>query len=219
MSNQEIAYLNYWKRKEFNSQTVPTQRISFWVDAIDSPSENLIDECALSGKSVLDFGAGNLKVKERLKRKDYKGEYFSFDSGSEFNYSFSDFSIIDRKFDTILFIDVIEHLDLEAGLKLTMDLLEKLNPGGELVLQTPNGRCIRNHLGSDMTHKQLYNIGDLYSYFKALEFDVSCYRICFDKKKQGPFSRLRTFIGRLITAKFIGVDYADNILLRIKKLP
>lgn len=217
MTTKTLAYLNYWKRKEFCLKTVPSTRISFWVDSDGSPSENLIDEIILKGKSVLDFGAGNLKVKKRLERKGYEGKYFSYDSGEEFEYSYSEPSFIDRKFDTILFIDVIEHLDLEAGLKLTMELLDLLNPGGELVLQTPNGKCIRNHLGSDMTHKQLYSINDLYSYFMAQDYQVLNYRVCFDLKRLSLLTKIRTFLGRLITAKLIGVDYADNILLRIKK--
>jgi 2-polyprenyl-3-methyl-5-hydroxy-6-metoxy-1,4-benzoquinol methylase len=217
MPEKNLAYLNYWKRKEYCNQAVPIKRISFWVDSDGSPSENLIDDYALNSKSVLDFGAGNLKIKERLSRKGFKGEYFSFDSGSEYDYSFNDFSSITRSFDTVLFIDVIEHLDLEDGLELTIDLLEKLNPGGNLILQTPNGKCIRNHLGSDMTHKQLYNINDLYSYFKALGYEVFCHRVCFDLKEKSIIRKIITFLGRLITAKLIGVDYADNILLRIKK--
>lgn len=214
MNKNDLPYLNYWEKKKIQSNSPAFGLTQYYIDSLQSPSMHKILDIIHKGESVLDYGAGDLKLKTKY-LGNYKGEYFSQDIGEEFEYSFQSIEEIQRSFDTIVALDVIEHMPLEDGLYLISQLLEKLTPNGTLILQTPNGKCIRNHLGSDMTHKQLYNLPDLYAYYKAQKFTVTGYRVHFTYKSLGPFGKIKDFLSRFISTKILGVDYADNILLFI----
>lgn len=216
MNKNDLPYLNYWKKKEIQSKGIVFPVIKYFVDTEVSPSTNLIGKKLGQGKSVLDYGAGDKKLKTQV-LNGFKGEYFSQDIGDEYEYDYKNIDDINRTFDAIAFIDVLEHLSLEEGLFLVHQLLDKLNPGGTLVIQTPNGKCIRNHLGSDMTHKQLFNLSDLHSYYSAQGYNVEGFRVHFTKSSNGLIQKFYDFFGRFIATRLLGVDYADNILIFITK--
>jgi len=217
MELKSSAYLNYWKRKEILQETIPVPLLEYWPDAKNSPCERMIIDDILAAQSILDYGAGDKKMAELLVERKYSGKYFSQDIGDEFSYDYQHLSEIDEKFDIILLLDVIEHLDLESGLNLCHKLLHHLNKGGRLYIQTPNGRCIRNHLGSDMTHLQLYNAKDLYAYFTSLGYSVFPYRVCFKWQSWSLKNKLYHLLGNFIITRLLGLDYADNILIKISK--
>lgn len=216
MNKNDLPYLNYWKKKEIQSKGTVFPVIKYFVDTEVSPSTNLIGKKLSQGQSVLDYGAGDKKLKNQI-LKDYKGEYFSQDISDEYEYDYKSIDDINRSFDGIAFIDVLEHLPLEEGLFLVHQLLEKLNSGGTLVIQTPNGKCIRNHLGSDMTHKQLFNLADLHSYYSAQNYNVEGFRVHFTKSSNNLLDKIYDLFGRFIVTRLLGVDYADNILVFITK--
>lgn len=212
---EKIEYRNYWKRKEIQETILSSKVVEHWFMEENSPLElkytSILNEC----HDVLDYGAGDLKWQKKLdgnKNILYK----SLDIGNELQYDYQSFEQIDQDFDCILFLDVIEHLELSEGLKLTLNLLKKLKPNGQLILQTPNAKCIRNHMGSDMTHKQIYNIKDLYSFFKSEGYDVHAYRVSLWARKPTIKQKFMHMISKIVVSKIIGCDYADNISLIIK---
>jgi hypothetical protein len=93
-------------------------------------------------------------------------------------------------------------------------MAELVAPGGFLLLQTPNGRCVRNPLSWDMTHLHLYNLTDLWAFVTALGFTVEGYRITFQSSPRLPLrGRLKRFLGKVAITQLLGADYADNIAL------
>lgn len=208
------AYRNYWQRKRLLAEAPPFAVTRFWPcgDGQLADAERVIFEAVNDAPSLLDVGAGDLRMKRKLRHAGFAGEYRSQDVGSEFPHEYASIAEVDRTFGAVLCLDVIEHLPLEEGLSLLSSLVERVEPGGALVVQTPNGRCIRNGLGNDMTHLHLYNLPDLWAHLTAAGLRVAGYRVVFGARPSG-IERLRFLLGAWVTTRLLGADYADNILL------
>ncbi len=207
------VYLEYWKRKRLLASPPVFPVVAWWPTERMSPVESLWWENLRSARSLLDVGAGDLRVRAKLLAAGFEGTYHTQDVGSEYSYTFRSLDELTERYEAILCLDVLEHLALEDGLALLVRLRALLAPGGILVVQTPNGRCIRNPLGTDMTHLHLYNLSDLWAYLSALELETKGWRVRFDEKRRSPWRRLRSWLSAFLIAKILGADYCDNILL------
>lgn len=211
------AYKNYWRRKKLLEAKPPKfPTVGYWLSDTLNPSEQLIYDVIKSRQSLLDFGAGDHRIKNKMTKAGFRGSYKTLDHSDEYQHDFSHLSEINEKFEAILFLDVIEHLPLQEGLKLLTELLDKLENDGYLVLQTPNALCIRNQKATDMTHLHIYNLKDLWAFLSAMGYEVSGYRLVFDSPGKRFRQKIFGFISKIITV-LTGCDYADNILLIAKK--
>jgi 2-polyprenyl-3-methyl-5-hydroxy-6-metoxy-1,4-benzoquinol methylase len=63
------------------------------------------------------------------------------------------------RFDLIVALDLIEHLDRDEGFALLDSCFQALPPGGSLFLTTPNGSALRPGpvASGDLTHETIYN--------------------------------------------------------------
>ncbi len=212
--NADLVYLNYWKRKELIASCLPKFTvINFWQSEKLSEVEQVIFDCLKNRPSVLDCGAGDLRIKTKFQKLGFAGIYHTQDVGTEFAYTFKSLEEITQKYSAILCLDVIEHLPLPAGLRLIHTLVNLLEAGGILVLQTPNARCVRNPLISDMTHLHCYNLTDLWAYLTALGLKTDGYRVVFAAKPQSWLQKAQGFLPKYIATKILGLDYADNIMV------
>lgn len=210
----DLIYLNYWKRKHLTETSLPRFRVvNYWQSENLNETEQIIFNQIKDQPNVLDIGAGNLRVKLKLQKYGYSGEYHTQDVGTEYEYTYSNIDQIERKYSAILCLDVIEHLHLLDGLLLIHKLIDLLESGGVLLLQTPNARCVRNPLISDMTHLHCYNLSDLWSYLTAMDLRVDGYRVVFAPKRQSWFQKLPSLFPKYIITQILGLDYADNIML------
>lgn len=77
-----------------------------------------------------------------------------------------------RAYDAILAIDVVEHMTKPELARLGHLLRAALNPGGLLVVQTPNGEGLgRGHVVyGDLTHETIFNESSLGQYLRAFGF-------------------------------------------------
>ena len=144
------------------------------------------------------------------------GEYQSLDIGEEFEHDYRDLDEVHRTFGAILCIDVIEHMPLEAGLTLLNRLAGLLDPGGTLVVQTPNALCSRNPMGWDMTHVQVYNVADLWAFLTVQGLDTRGYRMCFTDRRPGKFPKPARLL-RIWMTRNLGSDDAENVLFVARK--
>jgi hypothetical protein len=213
------TYATYWQRKRLQAGPVPHFPVRRWW-----PTDGLCDiervyfEALRGATRLLDVGAGDLRMMKKFQTAGFAGQYDTQDIGSEYTYTFTDISEASGPYDAILCLDVIEHLQLEAGLALIARLIDLLGPGGVLILQTPNGRCIRNPLAWDMTHVQLYNLPDLWAYVKTFGVEATGYRIVFQPGPRiGLGRRVWGLFGQFVTTRLLGADYADNIALLVRK--
>lgn len=217
---KDLAYHLYWQRKRLLSNSIPHFPLLRWW-----PTDNLCEieqvyfQAIQSARCVLDVGAGDLRLMKKFRAAGYQGEYHTQDIGNEYTYTYRDLSEIKIKYDAILCLDVIEHLNLNDGLTLVQQLSTLLTLGGTLILQTPNARCIRNPMGWDITHLHIYNLPDLWSFIQVLGFEANGYRVVFTRdasqwRQRSPCELLRRFV----ITRVLGADYADNIAVIAKKL-
>lgn len=206
-------YRDYWRRKSLLESQVPHFPVHRWWASDDlCDIERVYLDAIRNAKTLLDVGAGDLRVMRRFQAAGYRGEYHTQDIGTEFAYDYATLDDVTRTCDAIFCFDVIEHLSLEDGLRLLDRLMELLAPGGVLIVQTPNARCIRQPLGWDMTHLHCYNAPDLWAFFTACGMECAGYRVRFGAPESG-FGRLRAAVSAGVITRLLGADYADNIAL------
>lgn len=63
-----------------------------------------------------------------------------------------------EKYDCVLIIDVLEHLEVDYSIALLRKVREALNPGGKVIIQVPNGLSpLSPNFHNDITHKRAYS--------------------------------------------------------------
>lgn len=216
--NQDLVYLNYWKRKNLLKSGVPRfSLLRWWSSEYLCEVEKTIFEKIKNIDKLLEVGAGDFRIMRKFQQVGYSGEYHTQDIGEEFTYTYKTIDEISQPYPAILCLDVIEHLQLTEGLKLVRNLVNLLKPGGLMVIQTPNARCIRNPLAMDMTHVHCYNINDLWAYLTCMGLDVEGYRVVFEPEVRNLWQWITSLLSRYIITRILGLDYADNIVLIAKK--
>jgi len=161
--------------------------------------------------SLLDVGAGDLRIMRKFQHAGYRGEYHTLDVGTEGAYTYRDLDGVPRRYGAILCLDVIEHLPLQEGLGMVRKMISLLEPRGVLVLQTPNAAYIPDPRSWDMTHIHIYNAGDLWAYLKCEGLEVDLYRVALRDEHPGPVVAPRLWITDYMKLKILGCDYANNI--------
>lgn len=165
------------------------------------------------GERVLDIGASNRNLDERLKKHYPNLVYKSMDIDPEQFHDYYSLEGIPEKFDVILLFEVIEHLELEEGMKMFSRIYELLNVGGRLILTTPNifnpGRFWR-----DATHRQAYCYDELGGILSAQGFSIKeIYRTYSDAFHRFLF---RVYVMAPLH-RYLGVDFAKSILMVAEK--
>lgn len=212
------AYRDYWERKRLRSGSMPNFPVQRWWESDGlSQIEQIYFDAVREASSLLDVGAGDLRMKRKLTAAGYVGEYHTQDIGPEYDHTYRDLKEVERRYGAVLCLDVIEHLSLEQGLALLERLVDLLEPGGSLIIQTPNARCVRSPFGWDMTHLHLYNVEDLWAYTTAAGLETRAYRVVFAPRRRSPLAALRFALGAFIITGLLGADYADNIAVLARK--
>ncbi|WP_353932514.1 methyltransferase domain-containing protein [Okeanomitos corallinicola TIOX110] len=209
-----LVYLNYWQRKDLLKSGVPKFPVLRWWSTSElCEVEKVIFSKFKDRDTLLDVGAGDLKIMEKFQKAGYSGQYHTQDIGEEFSYNYQNLDVIDHQYDAILCLDVIEHLQLPEGLALIHKMVNLLSPNGVLILQTPNARCVRSPLISDMTHLHCYNLPDLWTYLTSMGLKVEGYRVAFERENTNLIQRGLELINKYIITRILGLDYADNIVI------
>jgi hypothetical protein len=211
-------YRFYWQRKSLRKE-LPHFPVRYWWPGEDlCEIEKIYFSAIRNAASLLDIGAGDLRLKHKFQRFGFGGEYDTQDVGAEFEYTYQDLRDVRCSYQAVLCLDVIEHLPLATGVEMLHRIHSLLRSSGVLVLQTPNARCIRNPLGTDMTHVHIYNLPDLWTYLNCLGFSVEGYRVAFRQTRRGPVNRIGEALKAAVASKLMGCDYADNIAIVARKL-
>jgi hypothetical protein len=206
-----VPYGGYWQRKRMLEQRPRFPVVRWWSDEKLCEIEEIYYNAVKQSRSILDIGAGNLCIRRKFLRAGYQGRYDTLDIGAEYSYTYDSLSAVKCTYEAIICLDVVEHMSLQDALTMIRQACELLAPGGVLVLQTPNARCIRSPLGWDMTHLHCYNPNDLWAYLSDLELDVTVYRVVFGREHPTVLARLKSSLSAYIIAHLLGCDYADNI--------
>jgi SAM-dependent methyltransferase len=165
------------------------------------------------GEKILDIGASNRNLEGRLKRHYPNLIYKSMDVDQEQLHDFYSLGEIRETFDVVLLFEVIEHLELEEGLKILKRIYGLLNEGGRLILTTPNV-FNPSRFWRDATHKVAYCYDELGGLLLAQGFQIKAmYRTYSDAFHRYLF---RLYVMAPLH-RYLGVDFAKSILVIAEK--
>lgn len=165
------------------------------------------------GEKVLDIGASSRDLEGRLKHHYPNLIYKSMDVDREGFHDFYNLEEIQELFDVIFLFEVIEHLELEEGVKVLRRIYELLKEGGRVIITTPNvfnpGRFWK-----DATHKIAYCYDELGGILLANQFQVKAiYRTYNDAFLYYIF---RVYLMAPVH-RYLGIDFAKSILVLAEK--
>ncbi len=212
--SEHPAYRTYWQRKEMLRRGVPAFPVRRWWDTDGlSEIEQIYFDAVRGASSLLDVGAGDLRIMRKFQSAGFTGDYHTQDIGKEGQYTYGDLSEVTRRYGAILCLDVIEHLPLADGLMLLDRMVTLLETGGSLVLQTPNAAYLPDARSWDMTHIHLYNLPDLYAYLACDRLEVTGYRVTLRDRNPGLIRSAKIGITAYVKRNILGCDFANNIAI------
>jgi len=173
--------------------------------------ERIYFDAIRAAPSLLDVGAGDLRIMRKFQRAGYRGAYDTQDVGGEGPYTYGNLDEIRKRYGAILCLDVIEHLPLREGLTMIRRMASLLDPGGVLVIQTPNAAYIPDPRSWDMTHLHVYNAGDLWAFLSCEGLETTIYRVELREPSPGPIVSVRLAITAYMKRRVLGCDFANNI--------
>ena len=173
----------------------------------------LVNKNLRSGMRVLDVGAGERGVEAKIMKRSAEVIYKSMDIDRRLPHDFYALDEIDERFDLILLLDVIEHLELEEGVKMLRRINELLVDEGRLIINTPN---IFNpsRLWLDATHKVAYSYEELGGILLSQGFDVLGIYRTFNA------SFIKYLLRKILCYplyRILNVDFAKSILITASK--
>ncbi len=160
-------------------------------------------------RSVLDVGAGDRYYKQVLSKLGIAATYRSADSDNQSGaHDFGDFFQVSEAFDAILMLELLEHVDANLGIGFLKHARNVLNPGGVLLLSTPNAHHPNQVWRSSLTHIRPWPMDDLYGVLKYAGFNrvrlVRQYTASSKRMVIKPFTKL--------LYRLIELDHAQTIL-------
>jgi 2-polyprenyl-3-methyl-5-hydroxy-6-metoxy-1,4-benzoquinol methylase len=165
------------------------------------------------GEKVLDIGASNRNLQERLQRHFPKLVYKSMDIDREQFHDFYSLEEVQEAFDVVFLFEVIEHLGLEEGVQLIMKIYDLLSQGGRLIMTTPNV-FNPSRFWRDATHKVAYCYDELGGLLLAHGFEIKgMYRTYSDAFHRYVF---RIYVMASLH-RYLGIDFAKSILVIAEK--
>jgi SAM-dependent methyltransferase len=219
MSDVDKWYRNYWTRYQERLKLNVTLRapcVSTAQDEELNEAQKIIFERAKNAERILDFGAGDNRLKRKFLAAGFRGSYETLDFGDSEGHTYSSLSQVKGGLDAIICLEVIEHMSLNEYVDLMDEFGRLLNPGGQVVISTPNALCVVPMWSLDTGHIQQYPLPDLAADFVVRGFDVEAYRIWAGPWPKGIRRRMRLFVMRGL-CYLLSVDYAHGILVIGKK--
>ena len=165
------------------------------------------------GESVLEIGAFDRSLAERLKKDRPAVVYKSLDIDPTYHHDYLSLDQVQERFDLVLLFEVIEHLDWNAGREMAGKIYGILNPGGRVIVTTPNV-FTPGQYWKDASHLTPYHYEELGGLFIGHGFEVV--EICrlFNDAAISYAAKVYFFAPFF---RFLGIDFAKSILLAVRK--
>lgn len=166
------------------------------------------------GETLLEVGASNRDLENRIKKYYSKTLYKSLDIDPSYSHDYSSFEEIQETFDMVLLFEVIEHLDLDEGREMVRNIHQILKPGGRVILTTPNvytpGRYWK-----DVTHQTAYHYEELGGLLLDQKFEII--EICrvFNEPLLSFWLKVYLFSP---VFRLLGLDFTKSILIVARKV-
>ncbi|MGZ3559454.1 MAG: class I SAM-dependent methyltransferase, partial [Thermodesulfobacteriota bacterium] len=166
-----------------------------------------------NGEKILDIGASNRNLEERLKRHYPNLIYKSMDVDRKQSHDFYSIEEIRETFDVIFLFEVIEHLELGEGVQLLKRSYDLLNEGGRLILTTPNV-FNPSRFWRDATHRVAYCYDELGGLLLAQGFSITAMYRTYNDVSHRYFFRVYVMAP---VHRYLGIDFAKSILIVAEK--
>ena len=165
------------------------------------------------GESVLEIGAFNRELGERIKKYYPDVDYKSMDIDPTYRHDYFSLEEVRETFDMVLLFEVIEHLDWEGGREMVAKIFEILKSEGRVILTTPNVYTPGQYW-KDASHRTAYHYEELGGLLLSQQFEIV--EICRIFRE----SLLKFYLKGYILVPlfhFLGIDFSDSILLVARK--
>jgi len=165
------------------------------------------------GESVLEVGAFNRDLADRIKKHCPQVRYKSMDIDPTYPHDYASFEEIKETFDLVLLFEVIEHLTPDDGREMVAKIHGVLRQGGRVIVTTPNVYTPGQYW-KDITHLTPYHYEELGGAFLRQGFEL----VEINRLHSEPF--LRFFLKAyffLPLFRFLGIDFTKSILLVARK--
>lgn len=157
---------------------------------------------------VLEVGAGSRGLGKYLTHTYPGVVYRSMDVDRTYEHDYHDLDDIRERFDMVVLIEVIEHLEVSEGVALLQRLKGLLKPGGMIILTTPNVLHPTRYWG-DCTHRTFYRYDEIAGILTAIGYrDVRIFRLYNEPLLQ---RWLRLSLG-VHLHRYLDIDFAPTIL-------
>lgn len=192
------------------------------------------------GKKVLDVGCGTGAMLSELKAAGFK--VFGLDGSPEAlkfcrkrglkDLKRTDFEkrlpYTDGSFDTVLCLDVLEHIEHDSG--LLAEMRRVLGQNGKLILTVPAYQRLWTYWDEMVKHKRRYELAHLRKLVKSLGFEIekASYFNCFltpaflirlFKNRRGGGSSDFAEVPKLVNSFILFANFIERWLLKLFNLP
>jgi SAM-dependent methyltransferase len=165
------------------------------------------------GEAVLEIGAYNRELGGRIKEYYPHIQYKSLDIDPSYQHNYTSLEEVKEEFDMVLLFEVIEHLGFEEGREMVRKIHPILNPGGRVMLTTPN-TYKPGQYWKDLSHRTAYHYEELGGLFLSEGFELVDICRVFNE----PFFNFVLKVYLLAPFfRFLGIDFAKSILLVARK--
>jgi len=166
-----------------------------------------------NGERILDIGASNRNLEERLKRRYPNLIYRSMDVDQEQSHDFYSMEEIRETFDVVFLFEVIEHMELKEGVGLLKRSYDLLNEGGRLILTTPNV-FNPSRFWRDATHRVAYCYDELGGLLLAQGYSITVMHRTYNDVFHRYFFRVYVMAP---VHRYLGIDFAKSVLIIAEK--
>jgi hypothetical protein len=201
-----------WSKLFTQRQAVAKTFGSIWSLPVARRYYNVLAELG-KPQSILELGAGDRGLAERMKSFWGSFDYRSCDIDDTGDHDFSHIDDVQGRYDLICALEMIEHVTLEDAHHILLRCHALLHSGATIALTTPNVFYPPAFL-RDATHVTPFCYDELGGLLQLCGFEVT--RIC----RLHHDSVLKKFAKRYLFYPFfrlLGVDFAHQIMVVARK--
>lgn len=202
-----------WSELYQHRRTIAGRFGNIWDLPLARRYNNVLEALGRGGTSLLEIGAGDRALQDKMTAAWGSFEYRSCDIDDRYDHDFGSIGHVTGSFDIVCGFEVIEHVTLVDAADMIRQSERVLKPGGCLALTTPNIFYPPGFL-RDATHITPFcydELGGLASYC-GLEVEA-IYRLHHD-------SLIKKWIKRVVAYplyRMMGIDFAHQIMVVARK--
>lgn len=170
-----------------------------------------IDKHLPSVGSLLDVGATNRGWEPALRSLWPGLQYASLDIDSTHEHDYRDFSELDRSFDVVLCLEVIEHVAPDESIRILRQCARACRPGGLVLVSVPN--VCTPGIQLEFTHQTAVSHRDLAALATWVGLEVlEVYRVTFRPRRSRWMHWLLHPLHRVLA-----IDYCQSVLIEARR--